>query len=272
MNKKSLVISILIILILAVGSFVFFNYSETNNSSETSETLNSSTIDEVTEDSEDASSSTKDSTNEVPTENTSKSEEADETLESFVQIGETLPLYSHHNSQGETRDNFTPYLGWEGTINLCVNSVTVKDYDPTDENLDTDKWELYINESGFSKVIHIELSLTSVDAENSYDVAYDFSSSMFQLGSYDDLIPENYHDSENYTPTGNKFACSEFILNPQGDENNYYHFSLEPGETKVFTLDYLVNDEFLSQESKFLGISLSREFKYGVLLDNMQIE
>ncbi len=264
MKKTNLIVILVIVLLVAVSSFLFIRKNVFLN-----------TNDIVSEDSSiDESGSTDYSEESVADENTEStntltSAEADETLAKFGKIGEAYTFTSHQYLQGEVRERNVVSLGWNGSMELCVNKAEVLDYS---EDLlgDSDNKEVIVSIASSldsPKIFKINFSLTNIDAANKDGVQYQFNLSLFKLGSYNDLIPENYNDYENYVFSCG--TCSDFISDPHGQDDEYYIFALEPGETKDFTLTYVVEEEYLKQKDIFFGISGNRVFNYGIKLDEL---
>ena len=61
----------------------------------------------------------------------------------------------------------------------------------------------------------------------------------------------------------------ESYFDKNSGTKDYWSFELQPGETMDFVLEFLVDREYFEQQSPFLAVSLSREIKAGILLDDI---
>lgn len=276
MKKSKLIVILVLVSLVALSVFLMINKNKNNESNTNTET---STVDEANHDNTEesysnATAETEISESSVDGESSATSAEADETIAKFGKIGEAYTLTSHRYLQGEVREDDSVSLGWEGNLELCVNSAEVFDYSESLLGDDTQKDLLVqvVSEFKSPKILRINITLTNIDAANKYGVQYQFNSSMFKLGAYSDLIPENYEDRENYTYSGGRYAYPEIISDPHGEGDDYYNFELQPGETTNFTLTYLIAEEYLKQKDIFFGISANSQFKYGIMLDELSEE
>ncbi len=275
MKKSKLIVILVLVSLVALSAFLMINKNkntESNTNTETS-TVDEANQDNIEESDSNATAETEISESSVDGESSPTSVEADETIAKFGKIGEAYTLTSHRYLQGEVREDDSVSLGWEGNLELCVNSAEVFDYSESLLGDDTQKDLLVqvVSEFKSPKILRINITLTNIDAANKYGVQYQFNSSMFKLGSYSDLIPENYEDWENYTYSGGRYANPEIILEPHGEGDDYYNFELETGETTNFTLTYLIDEEYLKQKDIFFGISANSQFKYGIMLDELSL-
>ena len=262
MNKKLLVATIALLIILVLSSVMYFtlkaNHKDAETVDATVETSETTTEEPETDDGSSSNQST-------------VSTKADSTLASFANINEPITLYSRVFKQGETRDNNAPSLGWDENLEMCVTNAEILEYDETDDYDGMKEiWANQLSDHENPVVLKINLSLKNIDAENRYGVKYEFSSSMFRLGAYEDLIPDNYNNYETYVPVGEHLSVFESAISPHADGSDYYKFELEAGETKEFTLRFLIDGSYLSQKGIFLGVTANRVFDYGVLLTDLQ--
>lgn len=201
------------------------------------------------------------------------SSEADTLLATFGTVGQDYTLHSRYYQQGEAREEEAPSLGWDGDLVLRVNSAQIQSFTPEDSDIDrAESWTKLLGDYAFSDpcVLKLDMTLKNESAENKNGVRYQFSTSMFRLSAYEDLIPENWQDGESYYHVGERYGLYEFSFDKHGKNDDYYSFSLEPGETMDFTLQYLIDREYLNQQSPFLAVSLSRQIECGVLLGDLK--
>lgn len=195
--------------------------------------------------------------------------EADAKIATFAKMGENYTIHGKIYEQGEEKpeDEISDSL-FDGDMEICVNEVNVYDFsqDLLDSRFD---WTIF-NDSlnNDPAVLKVNFTLTNIDAQNRSGVAYEFYANMFKLGYCDDLIPDNYSNND-YCPFEN-YCASEFVLEPSGDGDAYYHFELNPGESKDFTITYMIDRQYLSVKDPFLAITLSsRQTEFGVLLSDL---
>ncbi len=268
MKKSSLTVIFVLIVLVAVSSFVMIKKNTTTSNS-------SDVISEVSDDtSEVEESSVLDSEESIVSEsstNTSTSAEADETLKTFGKIGDNYILKSRRYLQGEVVDEDTVSLGWDGNLEICVKNSEVMDFseDLVDDEVKKDQMVNMASYFENPKILRVSFSLKNIDAANKAGVQHQFDLCLFKLGSYIDLIPENYNDPENYIYSGNAYAGVDFIADPHGEGQDYYIFELNPGETKDFTLTYIVDKEYLELKDIFFGISANTRFNYGIMFDGL---
>lgn len=276
MKKTNLIVVLVLILLVTVSTFLMINKNKNTDSNTDTET---STVDEANQDNTEESYSnttaeTEISESSVDGESFATSAEADETIAKFGKIGEAYTLTSHRYLQGEVREDDSVSLGWEGNLELCVNSAEVFDYSESLLGDDTQK-DLFVqvvSEFKSPKILQVNFTLTNIDAANKSGIQYEFNTSIFKFGSYNDLIPENYENYGNYLCSGEIYVCTDFISDPHGEGDDYYTFELKPGETTNFTLTYLIDEEYLKQKDIFFGISANSQFKYGIMLNELSEE
>ncbi len=276
MKKSKLIVVLVLVSLVALSAFLMINKSKKTDSNTDTETSAVDEVNQVNIEESDSNSTaeTEISESSVDGESSPTSAEADETIAKFGKIGEAYTLTSHRYLQGEVREDDSVSLGWEGNLELCVNSAEVFDYSESLLGDGTQK-DLFVQMvSGFKspKILRVNFTLTNIDAANKYGVQYEFNTSIFKFGSYNDLIPENYENYENYLCSGEIYVCADFISDPHGEGDDYYTFELKPGETTDFTLTYLIDEEFLKQKDIFFGISANSQFKYGIMLDELSEE
>ena len=161
--------------------------------------------------------------------------------------------------------------GWDGDLELCITDAIVKEYEESDikYNSDSSIWARYASDFEDPCILHVELSLKNVDAENKNGVKYKFNANMFVLSAYEDLLPENQNNPEGYTTVGNYYSAYETYFDPHGPGDDYWSFELQPGETQNFTIEFLIDRVYLSQKDPFLAITPGREIFYGVMLRDL---
>lgn len=197
--------------------------------------------------------------------------DADATLSGFSSIGETYTLHARQYQQGEAQVEDTPSLGWDGDMTLLVKSASLLPYEENGEYGDNDPrgiWPGYADSFQEPGVLRVEMQLKNLDAHNRTGVQYQFNASMFFLSAYDDLVPQN-QENMNYVNITQRYTAMESYFDKNSGTKDYWSFELQPGETMDFVLEFLIDREYLEQQSPFLAVSLSREIKAGILLDDI---
>ena len=199
------------------------------------------------------------------------SPEADALIKTFAEIGEPYTLHSRYYNQGEAKTDDAPGLGWDGDLELCITDAIVKEYEESDikYNSASSIWARYASDFEDPCILHVELSLKNVDAENKNGVKYKFNANMFVLSAYEDLLPENQNNPEGYTTVGNYYSAYETYFDPHGPGDDYWSFELQPGKTQNFTIEFLIDRVYLSQKDPFLAITPGKEIFYGVMLRDL---
>ena len=273
MNRKSIKIAVtiicalIIILVCASVAFIIANSKNEADRSSNEESVKSSESTITPDDSaEDVSElETLENSEAESSEDVLSDADADTIISTFANIGETYTLHGHYYEQSEdSSDDEISDSFFEGDMELCVNEVTLLDY--SDEYFSSNE-SADIDASVFEnpKVLKVELSLTNVNAANPAGVQYEFNSTIFGLSAYKDLIAENADNAE-YIKISDYYFYPEFALEPHGEGNSYYHFEINPGETKSFTYYFLIDEELLNQKQPFLKVAAGRYIKFGVLL------
>ena len=276
MNKKAIICTVAILILLIGASGIYFimdrsSEAETENSSSMSniepESTNSQSA--MPSDSQ-AENESQESASEAASSEIS-SPEADALIKTFAEIGEPYTLHSRYYNQGEAKTEDAPWLGWDGDLELCITDAIVKEYEESDikYNSDSSIWARYASDFEDPCILHVELSLKNVDADNKNAVKYKYKANMFVLSAYEDLIPENQNNPEGYTTVGNYYSAYETYFDPHGPGDDYWSFELQPGETQNFTIEFLIDRVYLSQKDPFLAITPGREIFYGVMLRDL---
>lgn len=279
MNKKAIICTVAI-LILLVGASVIYFIMDRSSEAETENSSSMSNIEPESSNSQSAMPSDSQAENESQesaSETTSSevnSPEADALIRTFAEIGEPYTLHSRYYNQGEAKTEDAPWLGWDGDLELCITDAIVKEYEESDikYNSDSSIWARYASDFEDPCILHVELSLKNVDAENKNGVKYKFNANMFVLSAYEDLLPENQNNPEGYTTVGNYYSAYETYFDPHGPGDDYWSFELQPGETQNFTIEFLIDRVYLSQKDPFLAITPGREIFYGVMLRDLANE
>lgn len=203
MNKKAIICTVAI-LILLVGASVIYFIMDRSSEAETENSSSMSNIEPESSNSQSAMPSDSQAENESQesaSETTSSevnSPEADALIKTFAEIGEPYTLHSRYYNQGEAKTDDAPGLGWDGDLELCITDAIVKEYEESDikYNSDSSIWARYASDFEDPCILHVELSLKNVDAENKNGVKYKFNANMFVLSAYEDLLPENQNNPE----------------------------------------------------------------------------
>ena len=242
MNKKAIIFTVAILILLVGASVIYF----TMDRSSEAETANSSSMSNIEPESSNSQSAmpsdsqAENESQESKSETTSSeisSPEADALIRTFAEIGEPYTLHSRYYNQGEAKTEDAPGLGWDGDLELCVSDAEIKEYSESNIKYDNKSlWEFYASEFEDPCILHVELSLKNVDAENKNGVKYKFNANMFVLSAYEDLLPENQNNPEGYTTVGNYYSAYETYFDPHGPGDDYWSFELQPGETQNFTI------------------------------------
>lgn len=274
MNKsiKTGLICICVLIVILVVASVAFILSKDSNIVEVSETKSSANLENVSSEIEDSIAENENSVSSSEEEILSDSG-ADATIATFANVGETYTIHGHMRQQGveDTNSDEISDSLFEGDMEVCINEVNLLDI----SELNDENYQRFEEQDAFSEIseptiLEVKLTLTNIDAERSSGVKYDFNSSIFKLGGYKDLIPENYNDSENYYFIRSEYCYSEYAIEPHGEGNAYYHFELEAGESKDYTIYYLIDRSYLDIQDPFLAIASGVQIKFGVLLgDNI---
>lgn len=272
MNKsiKTGLICICVLIVILVGASATFVAVKNSSKAEVVETEKFANSENVSSKIEDFIAENENSASSNEGEVLSNSD-ADATIATFANIGETYTIHGHKCQQGfeDTNSDEISDSFFEGDIEVCVNEVNLLDC----SELDEENYQRFEEQNAFSEIndpmiLQVKLTLTNVDAENSSGVKYDFNSSIFKLGGYKDLIPENYNDSENYYFIRGEYCYSEYAIEPHGEGNAYYHFELKAGGSKDYTIYYLIDRSYLDIQDPFLAIASGVQIKFGVLFGN----
>lgn len=204
-------------------------------------------------------------------------EEADAIVSRLGKMGEAYTLHSWYYKQGEAQDENALNLGWNGDMTVVLNSAKVTAYASdrySDGDLLSDNLASVAESFEQPAILQLELSLTNLDAENANGIRYQFDAGIFHLSGYEDLITENWahQDTMPYSPIGERFAYGYFpYFDRHGtEEDSYYLFELNPGETLDFTLEYLIDMSYLDQDTPFLAISSGSQAEAGILFDCLE--
>lgn len=245
MNKKTIMLFSAIFIALSAFSITFFLLSE---------------ITDTESFQEEASDSSLESSQTI----IEQSDKADEVISSFSEVGEELTLHSRQYNQGEQQEANSVFLGFDGDMKITVNSVKVEDFS-ADDNSIIDSWVDYSAEFQDPCILEFDITLSNTDAAKLSGQSYLFDSSIFKLGAYEDLIPENINNIENYYSVSSRYSSYDLYINPHS-ENTFSTFELNKGETQNFVIKYLIDRSYLKLKQPFLAISSSNDYRYGILL------
>ena len=257
MNKKTLISAVSVIVILAGVTFVYFTYFRP----ESGKIINEPAISEQNYEEDSQPSSTSSGNTSVESDPS-----VDKLLSAFGTIGEQYTLHSQHYQQGDVVSGDFPDLGWNGTMILTVNSAKISEY--SSEVDKAEPWDKVVSQMNDPCILTLNLSLVNKDAEQAFGVKYQFSALLFQLGAYQDLLPENMANPE-YMPVGQTHAMYESFFDKHGDGDQYYQFSITEGESMDFTIKYLIERSFLEQKDPFMYISPGGVISLGVHLNEI---
>ncbi len=193
-----------------------------------------------------------------------KSETADEIISSFGEVGKTYTLHSRQYKNDEQHEEDALSLGFNGDMEVTVNELNLIEYSEADDETMSD-WSSYSEEFEKSYVLEAKLTLKNVSAEKTSGQRYLFDTAIFRLGAYQDLIPENEQDVENYYSVFERFASYSVYIDPYADEGTS-KFTLSKGETQDYTLRFLISEEFLEQKRPFLAFSGGDSCRFGIMI------
>lgn len=196
----------------------------------------------------------------------------DKLLATFGTVGQEYTLHSRNYQQGEVREEDVPSLNWDGDMKLLVKSVKMLPFEATAvyaENDPRNRWAGYAEQFQDPCILHFDLRLDNLNAANRMGVQYQFYASMFFLSAYEDLMPENKRDP-NFMNVTQTFTVMESYFDKNSGSKDYWSFTLRPGESMDFVLEFLVDRSYLDQQSPFLAVSLNWDIKAGVLLNSIE--
>ncbi len=278
MRKKQIAIAIICVVVLSMVTCIYLlsrNYEVSMPEVSKEIALESKSNSQNTlsqEEISDISSALENTFSGLPDSNEQLSDpDAEKVLATLGTIGDNYTLHARQYQQGEAQEEDTPSLGWDGDMTLLIRTASVTPYEESGEYGENDPrgiWPLYAENFQDPCVLRLEMSLENIDAHNRTGVQYQFSASMFYLSGYEDLIPQNWQ-SENYANVTQRYTAMESYFDKNSGTKDYWSFELQPGETMDFVLEFLVDREYFEQQSPFLAVSLSREIKAGILLDDI---
>jgi hypothetical protein len=275
MNKsiKTGLICICVLIVILVGASATFVAVKNSSKAEVVETEEFANSENVSSEIEDPIVENELSENENSVSSSGEEvlsdPDADATIANFAKIGENYTIHGHMRQLGaeDTNSDEISDSLFEGDMEVCINEVNLLDISElNDENYQRFEEQDAFSEIGDPAILQVKLTLTNIDAERSSGVKYDFNSSIFKLGGYKDLIPENYTDSENYYFIRGEYCYSEYAIEPHGEGDAYYHFELKAGESKDYTIYYLIDRSYLDIQEPFLAIASGDQIRFGILL------
>lgn len=199
-----------------------------------------------------------------------ESAEADEVISSFATIGNELILHSRQYSQGEQQEENSVFLGFDGDMVLSVKEINVLDFSANDDEI-RDSWKSYSDQFENPCIIEFKISLKNNNASKLTGQSYLFDSSIFKLGAWEDLVPENISNAEGYFTVSERYSSCDANFFPHTEKSSTA-FELNKGETKDFVIRFLANRSYLSLKQPFLAISSGNDYHYGVLLPDTVID
>ena len=191
-------------------------------------------------------------------------EEADEIISSFGEVGKTYTLHSRQYKNDEQHEEDALSLGFNGDMEVTVNEINLLEYSEDDYETMSD-WSSYSEEFEKPYVLEAKITIKNISAEKTTGQRYLFDISVFRVGAYQDLIPENEQDTENYYSVFETYASYLVYFDPHADEGTS-KFTLSKGETQDFTIRFLVSEEFLKQKSPFLAFSAGETYRFGIMI------
>ena len=191
-------------------------------------------------------------------------EEADEIISSFGEVGKTYTLHSRQYKNDEQHEEDALSLGFNGDMKVTVNEINLLEYSEDDDET-MSEWSSYSEEFEKPYVLEAKITIKNISAEKTTGQRYLFDTSVFRVGAYQDLIPENEQDTENYYSVFETYASYLVYFDPHADEGTS-KFTLSKGETQDFTIRFLVSEEFLKQKSPFLAFSAGDTYRFGIMI------
>ena len=191
-------------------------------------------------------------------------EEADEMISNFGEVGKTYTLHSRLYKNDEQHEENALSLGFNGDMEVTVNEINLLEYSEDDDET-MSEWSSYLEEFEESYVLEAKITLKNVNAEQKTGQRYLFDTSVFKIGAYQDLIPENEQDTENYYSVFETYASYSVYFDPHADEGTS-KFTLSKGETQDYTIRFLVSKEFLEQKSPFFAFSAGDTYRFRIMI------
>ena len=191
-------------------------------------------------------------------------EEADEIISSFGEVGKTYTLHSRQYKNDEQHEENALSLGFNGDMEVTVNEINLLEYSEDDDET-MSEWSSYSEEFEKPYVLEAKITLKNISAEKTTGQRYLFDTSVFRVGAYQDLIPENEQDTENYYSVFETYASYSVYFDPHADEGTS-KFTLSKGETQDYTVRFLISEEFLEQTKPYLAFSGGDSCRFGIMI------
>ncbi len=184
----------------------------------------------------------------------------------------SLPYLMHSAvyNQGEVMEDKTSSFGWNGDMQLIINSAQIKDYDAVSDDVTFESWDLYLDMFEEPKVLLVDVSLENINAQKPSGVKYEFSMQMFSLALESDFYSENYNDAEYFNVFLEEKSAFEAYCSVHGQGDDYYTFELPEGETLDFQLAFLIDSSLLdTEEQLLLALGTTSRATDAILLDSI---
>ena len=184
----------------------------------------------------------------------------------------SLPYLMHSAvyNQGEVMEEKTSSFGWNGDMQITINSAQIKDYDAVSDEVTFESWDLYLDMFEEPKVLLLDVSLENINAQKPSGVKYEFSMQMFSLALESDFYSENYNNAEYFNVFLEEKSAFEAYCSVHGQGDDYYTFELPEGETLDFQLAFLIDSSLLdTEEQLLLALGTTSRATDAILLDNI---
>ena len=249
MNKRILIVfcSLFLVALAATAAFVTVSRNKSSVTNSEDEITVSEEKDELTE-----------------TSAIEESETADEIISNFGEVGQTYTLHSRQYKNDEQHEENALSLGFNGDMEVTVNEINLLEYSEDDDET-MSEWSSYSEEFEKPYVLEAKITLKNISAEKTTGQRYLFDTSVFRVGAYQDLIPENEQDTENYYSAFETYASYSVYFDPHADEGTS-KFTLSKGETQDYTVRFLISEEFLKQKKPYLAFSGGDSCRFGIMI------
>lgn len=189
-------------------------------------------------------------------------------------MDEPYTMTAYTPQQGVDGDGLYPYPGWdEGTMIMTIHSAKVTDYDISGYSDESSLENLSRNASQCDDpcMVVINLTLENIDATHRAGAQYEFYANMFQLAAAEDYLPKN-QNAGTYTPVGWRHGEGGFspVFDQHGEGSNYNHFTLNAGSSMETSLIFVVDREYLNEDTPILAVATARARVLGVVLDKLE--
>lgn len=174
------------------------------------------------------------------------------------QTGEAFDLSSEDASEGE-QHGFDTVLDWSGTMQITLEESML--YDSVEEaNLPADVLQEVGDSASGSKYLQCKIKLKNIDAEpNSLS-----DDNSFNIGQFKLCAPDLSERGFDYPFEPIYFSGTKEDALP----TQKYHYTLEKGEEKTFTLGYSMTEEEAGETLIYkVGVNNNEKYQIAVTLN-----